>query len=86
MNFKQIIKIVLFTLIFGVILYFLCDIFEYKNNYMAKGYESYKACEDDTVDAVFIGTSGVSRSWIAVQAFEDYGMTVMSFAVDALPC
>ena len=85
MNFKQIIKIILFTLIFGVILYFLCDIFEYKNNYMAKGYESYKACEDDTVDAVFIGTSGVSRSWIAVQAFEDYGMTVMSFAVDALP-
>lgn len=86
MNLKQIIKIVVFVAIFGVILYFLCDIFEYKNNYMAKGYETLKACEDDTVDAVFIGTSGVSRSWIAVQGYADYGMTVMSFAIDALPC
>ena len=86
MNKKQVIKIVVFIAIFGVILYLLCDIFEYKNNYMAKGYASYKACEDDTVDAVFIGTSGVSRSWIAVQAYQDYGMTVMSLAIDAMPC
>jgi len=86
MNFKQVIKIILFLAIFGVILYFLCDIFEYPNNYMAKRYASYKHCEEDTVDAVFIGTSGVDRSWISVQAFEDYGMTVMTLSIDALPC
>ena len=73
-------------LILGVIVYFLCDIFEIKNGYMSKGYASYKNFEEDTIDAVFIGTSGVNRSWIAVEAFDLYGMTVATLSTDALPC
>ncbi len=86
MNFKQVLKIIFFMLILGVIVYFLCDIFEIKNGYMSKGYASYKNFEEDTIDAVFIGTSGVNRSWIAVEAFDLYGMTVATLSTDALPC
>lgn len=86
MNLKQVIKIVVFLAIFGVIIYFMCDIFEYKNNYMTKGYTSYKNCEEGLVDAVFIGTSAVNRSWIACKGFDMYGMTVMTLSIDALPC
>ena len=86
MNIKQGIKIIVFMLIVGVIAYFLCDIFEQKNNYMAKGYASYKNCQEGTVDAVFIGTSGVNRSWIGIKAFDMYGLTVMPLSIDALPC
>ena len=86
MNFKQVIKTILFLGIFGVILYFLCDIFEQPNNYMAKGYETYKNFEEDTIDAVFIGTSGVNRDWISVGGYDMYGYTVATLSTDALPC
>lgn len=85
MNKKQIIRTVAFLLLVGVLLYFLCDLFEYGNNYITKRYKTYKSFEENTVDGVFIGTSGVDRYWIAPQAYEEYGMTVYPFSVDALP-
>ena len=85
MNFKQVLKIVIFMLIVGVECYFLCDLFELKNDYMAQGYASYKAQEKGAVDAVFIGTSGVNRSWIPAKAFDMHGMTVMNLSIDGLP-
>jgi len=86
MNFKQVLKILIFMGIFCVILYFLCDIFEQKNNYMSKGYTSYKNFEEGTIDAVFIGTSGVNRDWISVKGYDMYGLTVATLSIDALPC
>ena len=67
---SQIAKVVIFLGIFCVILYFLCDIFEYGNNYISQRYDLYKSFEPDTIDAVIIGTSGVDRSWIAAKGFD----------------
>lgn len=86
MTFKQVLKIAIFMFILGVICYYLCDIFEIRNGYMSKGYASYKNFEEDTIDAVFIGTSGVNRSWIPGEAYDLYGMTVALLSTDALPC
>lgn len=85
MKLKEIIRTVIFLLLVGVVLYFLCDLFEYGNNYITKRYKTYKELEDNTVDAVFIGTSGVDRSWIAPKAYDEVGITVYPFSVDALP-
>jgi len=86
MTFKQALRIIGFTLVLGVACYFLCDVFETKNGYMSKGYASLKNFEEDTIDAVFVGTSGVNRSWIAVEGYDMYGMTVATLSTDALPC
>lgn len=76
MNKKQIVRtIVFFILLFGMLIV-LCDLFEYKISNISRRYEKFKDLEDDTVDAVFVGSSGVDRYWIAAQAYEDYGMTV----------
>ncbi|MCR5683872.1 MAG: hypothetical protein K6G81_00420 [Lachnospiraceae bacterium] len=83
---EQIAKIVVFLGLFCVILYLLCDIFEYQNDYMRKRYTLYKSFEPDTVDAVFIGTSGVDRSWIAAKGFDKFGISVYPLSTDAMPC
>ncbi|MCR5324432.1 MAG: hypothetical protein K6E85_14330 [Lachnospiraceae bacterium] len=82
----QVAKVVVFLAIFCVILYFLCDIFEYANNYMSQRYERYKDFEPDTIDAVIIGTSGVDRSWIAAKGFDKFGLAVYPLSIDAMPC
>ncbi len=83
---QRIAKVLVFLGIFCVMLYFLCDIFEYPNNYISYRYTLYKDFEPDTVDAVMIGTSGFDRSWIAAKGFEKFGITVYPLAVDAMPC
>ena len=82
----QVAKVVVFLGIFCVILYFLCDIFEYSNGYMSQRYELYKSFEPDTIDAVIIGTSGVDRSWIAAKGFDKFGLAVYPLSIDAMPC
>ncbi|MBO4416158.1 MAG: hypothetical protein J5824_09310 [Lachnospiraceae bacterium] len=82
----QVAKVVIFLGIFCVMLYFLCDIFEYSNNYMSQRYDLYKSFEPDTIDAVIIGTSGVDRSWIAAKGFDKFGLAVYPLSIDAMPC
>ena len=48
-------------------------------------FHAYRNYPEDIVDAVFIGTSGVDRYWIAAKAYEEYGMTVYPLATDAMP-
>ncbi|MBR4724996.1 MAG: hypothetical protein IK071_04355 [Lachnospiraceae bacterium] len=82
---QRIAKVVVFLGIFCVMIYYLCDIFEYSNNYMSTRYEMYKELEPGTVDVVMIGTSGFDRSWIAAKGFEKYGITVYPLTTDAMP-
>lgn len=85
MNRKQIIRTLVFFLLLFVVLVILSDLFEYQNSNMSRRYEKYKVLEDDTVDAVYIGTSGVDRYWINAKAYEDYGMTVYPLSTEGLP-
>ena len=81
MTKKQIVCCIGFILSACVVLYLLCDLFELKNtNQSDKRFNSYRSLNDDTVDAVVIGTSGIDRYWIASKAYDEYGMTVYPLA------
>jgi len=40
---------------------------------------------DDTLEAVYIGNSGVYRFWQSALAYQEYGITVMNFATASMP-
>ncbi len=86
MTKKQILRCVAFALILCALMIVLCDLFEQENNKnFDMRYQTFKRLPKDTVDAVYIGTSGVDRYWIAPKAYEDYGMTVYPISIDELP-
>ena len=86
MTKKQFLRFVGFSLVLVMMLVLMCDLFEIENtkNYDKNMY-TYRNLEEDSVDAVFLGTSGVDRYWIAPKAYEDYGMTVYNLSFDAFP-
>lgn len=86
MTKKELIRMIAFGLVVCLMLGFLCDLFENENhkNYDSRIY-TYRTLKKDTVDSVFIGTSGVDRSWVASKMYEEYGMTVYPLAVDGMP-
>lgn len=86
MTKKEILRVIAFCLLVCVMLVLLCDLFEGCNNvYLDSRIATYATLEPDTVDAVYIGTSGVDRYWLAAKAYEEYGMTVYPLSSDALP-
>ena len=86
MTKKQIIRMIAFSLVVCMMLVLLCDLFENENtkNYDSRLY-TYRTYPEGTVDAVFIGTSGVDRYWCGPKAYEDYGMTVYPLSTDGMP-
>lgn len=86
MTKKELIRMIAFGLVVCLMLGFLCDLFENENhkNYDSRVY-TYRTLEKNTVDAVFIGTSGVDRYWVAPKMYEDHGMVVYPLAVDGMP-
>jgi len=86
MTKKQVVKVIAFCLIVCIMCAVLCDLFDYENtkNFSSRFY-TYTQLEEDTVDAVYIGTSGVDRFWIGPQAYEEYGMTVYPLSTDSMP-
>jgi len=86
MTKKQILRCLCFLLIVCFMLVILCDLFEFENTqHQDSRFFSYRTYPKDTVDAVFIGTSGVDRYWISAKAYDEYGMTVFPLAPDAMP-
>ena len=85
MNKKQALRAAAFLLITVVLIFYLCDIFEYKSSHMSERFRTYRELPANTVDAVYIGSSAVDRYWIAGQAFEDYGMTVYPLSTNGQP-
>ena len=86
MTKKELIRMIAFCLVVCMMLVLLCDLFENENtkNYDSRLY-TYRTYNEDTIDAVFIGTSGVDRYWCGPKAYEDYGMTVYPLSTDAMP-
>ena len=86
MTKKECIRMIAFCLVVCLMLVVLCDLFE---NERTKNYDSrlytYRKYNENTIDAVFIGTSGVDRYWCGPQAYEKYGMTVYPLSTDGMP-
>lgn len=86
MTKKQVFRCIAFVLVVCMMLVALCDLLELNNtsNY-DKRYTTFRKLEKNTVDAVYLGTSGVDRYWISPKAYEEYGMTVYPLAIDSMP-
>lgn len=86
MTKKDIVRVVVFVAVFCLMVVALCDLFELGNNSnYDKRFTTLRSFADDTIDAVYIGTSGADRYWIAAKAYEEYGMTVYPLSSDAMP-
>ncbi len=83
MNFKKssiFIRVIAFWLVVLSVVYVLCDIFEYKIDRGSQSLQTYYSLEDDTVDAIFLGTSGVDRYYNSAKGFEEYGVTGFNYS------
>lgn len=85
MNKKQVIRTAIFVVAVFALLVFLSHLFEYEVDNISRRYEKFKSLEKDTVDAVYVGSSGVDRYWIGAKAYEEYGMTVYPLSSEGLP-
>ncbi len=86
MTKKQILRSIAFFLVVAIMVITLCDVFELENtSNQNKRFYTYRTLEENTVDAIILGTSGIDRFWIPSQAYEEYGMTVYPLATDAMP-
>ncbi len=82
---KQILRCVGFMLCLVMLTVLMCDLFECSNTrYCDKNMYTYRNLPKDSVDAVFLGTSGVDRYWIGAKAYEEYGMTVYNVSYDGM--
>ncbi len=87
MTKKQFLRSVIFFLLVFAMLFTLCDIFELINtSNFSRRFYTYRNLPEDTVDAVYIGTSGLDRYIINPKIYEEYGMSIFPLTVDALPC
>ncbi len=85
MTKKQVFRSIAFCLVVCCLIVLLCDLFEQDDPNYASRFYSYRHFEEDTVDAVYFGTSGVDRYWISAKAYEEYGMTVYNLTCDGMP-
>ena len=86
MTKKQILGSVSFMLVLFMMIVALCDLFALDNNATHnQRFSTYASLNEDTVDAVMIGTSGMDRYWVSAKAYEDYGMTVYPLSYDSCP-
>lgn len=86
MTKKEIGRCIAFVLVVCIMLLALCEVFELKDTTnMAKRFRTFDKLNENTMDAVWLGTSGVDRYWMSPKAYEEYGMTVFPLAADAMP-
>lgn len=86
MTKKQILRCSAFLLVVVCMLMMLCVLFEQTHGTTGDSvFHTYRELEKDTIDAVFMGTSGVTCYWLGSKAYEEFGMTVYSLASDAMP-
>lgn len=85
MTKKEVIRMLAFLLVVCVMILALCELFEQENSETHdRRYCTYRNLEKNTVDAVYVGTSGVDRYWISAKAYEEYGMTVYPVSFNAM--
>ena len=82
---KQVLRCIGFMLCLVMLTVLMCDLFECSNTrYCDKNMYTFQSLPEGTVDAVFLGTSGVDRYWIGAKAYEEYGMTVYNLSYDGM--
>lgn len=88
MKKREMKKGVVFLLCVILVLLYMNLIFSFPSGEAADGakekWNTFYAMEEDTLDAVYLGTSSVDRYWISPQAWKETGMTVYPFAISSI--
>ncbi|MCI7302408.1 MAG: hypothetical protein SOR93_07455 [Clostridiales Family XIII bacterium] len=90
-NIKKtdILRTLIFLAILLLVIAYLCNVFtfpkEAERDYVRERFNSFYAEEKDTLDGVYIGSSGVERYWIPAQAWNKYGMAVYGLSSGSQP-
>lgn len=87
MNKMQIIRMVSFLALVAVLVGSLTSVALMQPDYAQTDdrFDDFKKFEENTVDVVFTGTSGIDRYYIPAKGFEDYGITAYPLTSDAQP-
>lgn len=85
MKKSNFIRCVIFLLLTAMLIYGLCDLFQYENNHIRERFNTYDDFEKNTVDVTFIGTSAIDRYYIAAKGFEESGIAAYPFTSEATP-
>ena len=86
MTKKELLRSIAFVLVVCMMLLLLCEVFELSDvTYIPTRFKTFYDLNENTLDAVWIGTSGVDRYWLSSKAYEEYGMTVYPLSSDAMP-
>lgn len=86
MTKKELGRSIAFVLVVCLLLLLLCEVFELSDvTYIPTRFQTFYDLNEDTLDAVWIGTSGVDRYWLSSKAYEEHGMTVYPLSSDAMP-
>ncbi len=86
MTKKEFGRSIAFVLLVCILLFLLCEVFELDDTtYIPTRFKTFYNLNENTLDAVWIGTSGVDRYWLSSKAYDEYGMTVYPLSSDAMP-
>lgn len=89
MTKKDGIRVGIFTVLLLLLLSWLLTVFTFPNGYSMHGVRerinTFYELEEDTIDGVYIGSSGVNRYWIPSEAYADKGMTIYNFCTENQP-
>lgn len=84
---KHLIALISFLLVIVLVLWGLTELVLLQPDFhqSEERFDTYRSFKADTVDAVFVGTSGIDRYYIPALGFEEYGITAYPLSSDAQP-
>lgn len=84
MKKNQIIRLVCFFLCIIIVAAYLSQIFHYDKAHMRNRLYTYTQLEENTVDAVIIGTSGIHCFWIPGRCYDETGITMYNLTTNGM--
>ena len=81
---NTLIRILLFALIFFILLVFVQGMFHLSDDSIPKTWASFRNLPENSLDAVYIGSSTTHYFWQPNTAWENYGYTVYPLAMPSV--
>lgn len=80
------VRALVFAVIFCLFCFYLLRVFDMKDEMGSeKVFNSFYAASEDTIDGIYLGSSGTYRYFMAPRAFSKYGFTVFDLATSSQP-
>lgn len=90
MKKNEIRRVVIFLLCTGIVFFYLNLVFSYPSGEGRDGskekYNTFYSMEENTLDAIYLGSSAVDQYWVSPRAWDKFNITVYPFSVSSIPC